>query len=223
MKNLQIYPSLLPEVSVLTATYNREKLLPKCIESVTAQTYQNWEHLIIDDGSGDQSLQLIQKYMLSDARIRYSRHSNRGQSLSLNVGLAMAAGTYVCILDSDDYYLPNHIESRIQYLKARPEVDFLHGGIVVIGDEFVADTTNPSLRINLNDCSVNGSFFGKTAAFRAVGGYRNIAFGNDTDLFARIEEQRFVTQKLTSPEYKTLVYCRTEDSITVQFEKKLNT
>jgi glycosyltransferase involved in cell wall biosynthesis len=221
MKNLQVYPSSTPEVSVLTATFNREKLLPTCIESVIAQTYNNWEQLIIDDGSSDQSLQVIQKYMLSDPRIRCSRHSNRGQSLSLNVAIMMAAGEYVCILDSDDYYLPNHIESRIQYLQAHPEVDFLHGGIIVIGDEFVVDTTNPSLRINLNDCSVNGSFFGKTAAFRAVGGYRNIAFGNDTDLFARIEEQRFLTQKLTTPEYKTMVYCRTEDSITVQFEKNL--
>jgi glycosyltransferase involved in cell wall biosynthesis len=223
MKNLQVYPSATPEVSVLTATFNREKLLPTCIESVIAQTYDNWEHLIIDDGSSDETLQVVQKYLLADARIRYSRHSNRGQSLSLNVALMMAAGEYVCILDSDDYYLPNHIESRIQYLKAHPEVDFLHGGIVVIGDEFVVDTTNPDRRINLNDCSVNGSFFGKTAAFRAVGGYRNIAFGNDTDLFARIEGQCFSTQKLTAPEYKTMVYCRTEDSITVQFEKNLKT
>lgn len=223
MKNLQVYPSATPEVSVLTATFNREKLLPTCIESVIAQTYKNWEHLIVDDGSSDETLQVVQKYLLADPRIRYSRHSNRGQSLSLNVAIMMAAGEYVCILDSDDYYLPNHIESRIQYLKAHPEVDFLHGGIVVIGDEFVVDTTNPSLRINLNDCSVNGSFFGTTAAFRAVGGYRNIAFGNDTDLFARIEEQGFLTQKLTTPEYKTMVYCRTEDSITVQFEKNLKT
>ena len=223
MKNLQLYPSVLPEVSVLTATYNREKLLPKCIESVTAQTYQNWEHLIIDDGSSDQSLQVIQKYMLSDHRIRFSRHSNRGQSLSLNVGLAMAAGTYVCILDSDDYYLPDHIESRLQYLKAHPEVDFLHGGFVVIGDEYVVDMTNSDKRISLFECTVNGSFFGKTEVFRAVGGYRNIAFGNDTDLLARIEEQRFFVQKLEAPEYKTLVYCRTEDSMTVQHEKKLKT
>lgn len=223
MKNLQLYPSLLPEVSVLTATYNREKLLPKCIESVTAQTYQNWEHLIIDDGSSDQSLQVIQKYMLSDPRIRCSRHSNRGQSLSLNVGLAMAAGTYVCILDSDDYYLPDHIESRLQYLKAHPEVDFLHGGFVVVGDEYVVDRTNSDKRISLFECTVNGSFFGKTEVFRSVGGYRNIAFGNDTDLMARIVEQRFFVQKLESPEYKTLVYCRTEDSMTVQHEKKLKT
>ena len=221
MKNLQLYPSVLPEVSVLTATYNREKLLPKCIESVAAQTNKNWEHLIIDDGSGDQSLQVIQKYMLSDDRIRCSRHSNRGQSLSLNVGLAMAAGTYVCILDSDDYYLPDHIESRLQYLLANPEVDFLHGGFVVIGDEYVVDADNPDKRISLFECTVNGSFFGKTEVFRAVGGYRNIAFGNDTDLLARIEEQRFFVKKLEGPEYKTLVYCRTEDSITVQFEKQL--
>lgn len=223
MKNLQLYPSVLPEVSVLTATYNREKLLPKCIESVTAQTYQNWEHIIIDDGSSDQSLQVIQKYMLSDDRIRCSKHSNRGQSLSLNVGLAMAAGTYVCILDSDDYYLPNHIESRLRYLQAHPEVDFLHGGFVVIGDEYVVDATNSDKRISLYECTVNGSFFGKAEVFRAVGGYRNIVFGNDTDLLARIEEEQVFVQKLEDTAYKTLVYCRTEDSITVQFEKKLNT
>ena len=91
------------------------------------------------------------------------------------------------------------------------------------GDEYVVDMTNSDKRISLFECTVNGSFFGKTEVFRAVGGYRNIAFGNDTDLLARIEEQRFFVQKLEAPEYKTMVYCRTEDSMTVQHEKKLKT
>jgi glycosyltransferase involved in cell wall biosynthesis len=182
MKNPMTYSSMIPEVSVLTATFNREKLLPTCIESVTNQTFKNWEHIIIDDGSSDESMQVVRKYILSDNRIRYSRHSNRKQSLSLNVGLMMAAGAYVCILDSDDYYLPSHIESRLSYLKANPEIDFLHGGIVVIGDEYVVDTTNSSRKIQLSECSVNGSFFGKTEVFKAVGGYADIVYGNDTDL-----------------------------------------
>jgi glycosyltransferase involved in cell wall biosynthesis len=223
MKNILAYSSRIPEVSVLTATFNREKLLPTCIESVTNQTFKNWEHIIVDDGSSDDSMQVIRKYMRSDSRIRYSLHSNRGQSLSLNVGLMMAAGTYVCILDSDDYYLPNHIESRLNYLKANPEIDFLHGGIVVIGDEYVIDTTNSSRKIHLSECSVNGSFFGKTEAFKAVGGYRDIVYGNDTDLMSRIEAQCFIVQKLEAPEYKTMVYCRNEDSITKQVENNLKT
>jgi glycosyltransferase involved in cell wall biosynthesis len=221
MKNPMTYSSMIPEVSVLTATFNREKLLPTCIESVTNQTFKNWEHIIIDDGSSDESMQVVRKYILSDNRIRYSRHSNRKQSLSLNVGLMMAAGAYVCILDSDDYYLPSHIESRLSYLKANPEIDFLHGGIVVIGDEYVVDTTNSSRKIHLSECSVNGSFFGKTEAFKAVGGYRDIAYGNDTDLMSRIEAHCFLVQKLAAPEYKTMVYCRNEDSISKQVEKNL--
>jgi glycosyltransferase involved in cell wall biosynthesis len=221
MKNPLAYSSRIPEVSVLTATFNREKLLPTCIESVINQTFKNWEHIIVDDGSIDESYKVVQKYMLSDARIRYSRHSNRRQSLSLNVGLMMAAGTYICILDSDDYYLPSHIESRISFLKANPEIDFLHGGIVVIGDEYVVDANNSSRRIHLSECSVNGSFFGKTEAFKAVGGYADIVYGNDTDLLSRIEAQRFLVQKLEAPEYKTMVYCRNEDSISKQVEKNL--
>lgn len=221
MRNPLAYSSRIPEVSVLTATFNREKLLPTCIESVFNQTFKNWEHIIVDDGSIDESYKVVQKHMLSDARIRYSRHSNRGQSLSLNVGLMMAAGAYVCILDSDDYYLPSHIESRLNYLKANPEIDFLHGGIVVIGDEYTVDATNSSRKIHLSECSVNGSFFGKTEVFKAVGGYADIVYGNDTDLLSRIEAQDFLVQKLAAPEYKTMVYCRNEDSITIQFEKKL--
>jgi len=223
MKALPCYSSFPPKVSVLTATFNRENLLPTCIESVAAQTFKNWEHIIIDDGSRDETLNVVRQYMRSDPRIRYAAHSNRGQSLSLNVGLMMAAGEYVCILDSDDYYLPNHIASRLQYLKANPEVDFLHGGVVVVGDEYVADATNPNRKIHLNECCVHGSFFGKTAAFRAVCGYRNIVFGNDKDILDRILEQRFCVRKLEALEYKTMVYSRTEDSITKQFEKRRQT
>jgi glycosyltransferase involved in cell wall biosynthesis len=220
MKTLQCYPSFPPKVSVLTATYNRENLLPTCIESVMAQTFKNWEHIIIDDGSHDETLNLVRKYMASDPRIRYAAHSNRGQSLSLNVGLMMAAGEYVCILDSDDYYLPDHLASRLQYLKANPEVDFLHGGAVVVGDEYVADANIPHRKIHLNECCVHGSFFGKTAAFKSVGGYKNIVFGNDKDILDRIREKGFCVRKLEAAEYKTMVYSRTEDSITKQFEKR---
>lgn len=220
MKTLPCYPSSTPKVSIITATYNRENLLPVCIESVIAQTCKNWEHIIVDDGSRDETMSLVRKYMRSDPRIRYAAHCNRGQSLSLNVGLMMAVGEYVCILDSDDYYLPNHLESRLQYLKANPEVDFLHGGVVIVGDEYVADANNPHQKIHLNECCVHGSFFGKTAAFRAVCGYRNIVFGNDKDILDRILEQRFCVRKLEAPQYKTMVYSRTEDSITKQFEKR---
>ena len=165
MKNLPFYPASPPLVSVITATYNRQHTLAACIESVASQTVKNLEHLIIDDGSEDATFDLVQQYMREDPRIRYAKHSNRGQSLSLNVGLMMAAGEFSCILDSDDYYLPNHVESRLAYLQENPGIDFVYGGLKVIGDEYVADAEDPRRKIHIDQCSGTCTFFCPNSGF----------------------------------------------------------
>ncbi len=219
MKNLQCYPSNRPKVSVVTATYNRENLLNICIESVLGQTYKDLEHIIVDDGSQDNTLELVRNYQRKDPRIRYASHSNRRQSLSLNVGIMMAAGDYLCFLDSDDYYLSNHIDSRLAYLEEHSELDFLYGGLKVIGDEYVADANDPSRKIHVDECSGTCSFFAKTNVFRAVGGFRDIVLGNDGDILSRIQEKQFRTKRLKEAQYRTVVYVRTENSITKEWEK----
>lgn len=114
------------DVTVVITTYNREKLLGRAIDSVLAQTYPHWELVIIDDASTDNTAELVQSY--SDKRIRYIRHpENRGSSASLNTGILSSQKKYICILDSDDEYVPTHLEKHVNLIKnSPPEVGFVY-------------------------------------------------------------------------------------------------
>jgi glycosyltransferase involved in cell wall biosynthesis len=98
-----------PFFSIIIPTYNREHLLSKAIESVIAQTYSHWELIIVDDGSTDNTKELIQNLSNNDSRIRYIYQENAERSAARNNGILKAKGKYICFLDSDDYYLPNHL------------------------------------------------------------------------------------------------------------------
>ncbi|MBR5167935.1 MAG: glycosyltransferase family 2 protein [Salinivirgaceae bacterium] len=93
--------------SVITPTYNRAAFLPKAIESVLAQTYTDWELIIVDDGSTDNTREVVSQY--KDKRITYIYQENAERSAARNNGIAHAKGEYVCFLDSDDYYLENFL------------------------------------------------------------------------------------------------------------------
>ena len=84
-------------------------MLHRPIESIISQTFPSWELIIVDDGSTDDTRQLVKSYR--DNRIRYFYQQNQERSATRNHGIAQAHGKYICFLDSDDYYLPNHLES----------------------------------------------------------------------------------------------------------------
>lgn len=98
-----------PFFSIILPTYNREKHLPKAIESVLSQEEESWELLVIDDGSTDNTRALVSAY--PDLRICYHYQSNAERSAARNNGITKAKGEYICFLDSDDYYLPNHLRT----------------------------------------------------------------------------------------------------------------
>lgn len=94
--------------SIILPTYNRAHRLEKAIDSILNQEFTDWELLIIDDASTDNTLSLISKY--NDARIRYIRNEkNEERCISRNIGIRQSIGKYICFLDSDDYHLPNHL------------------------------------------------------------------------------------------------------------------
>lgn len=98
----------MPLFSIIIPTYNRAHILPRTIASVLAQTYSNWECIIVDDGSTDSTKDLIASY--SDTRIKYVYQHNAERSAARNNGIRHAQGKYICFLDSDDEYLPEHLE-----------------------------------------------------------------------------------------------------------------
>ena len=102
-----------PQISVIIPVYNAEKTIAKCIDSVIAQTYQDFEILLIDDGSKDDSDSVCQSYAMQDKRIRYIHKENGGVSTARNLGIDEAKGQYVTFLDSDDWFETHTLEVLI--------------------------------------------------------------------------------------------------------------
>ncbi|MCF6153864.1 MAG: glycosyltransferase [Candidatus Brocadia sp.] len=120
-----------PLVSVITIFLNEEKFLREAIESVLAQTYDNWELLLIDDGSTDDSTAIARQYSEQcPAKIRYcehDNHQNRGKSISRNLGFMHARGDYIALLDADDVYLPEKLQRQVAILESQPDVAMVYG------------------------------------------------------------------------------------------------
>ena len=97
-------------VSIILPTYNRSRFLSETINSVLNQTYKDFELIIIDDGSTDDTADLIRKYTEQDNRVKYFFQENMERSQARNNGIEKSNGKYICFLDSDDAFLPNHLK-----------------------------------------------------------------------------------------------------------------
>lgn len=201
MKQRNLHPS----VSVVLCTYNRRTLLPRAIQSVFDQSYTDWELIIVDDGSTDDSASIIRPYTLRDSRVHYYRQENCGLASARNTGLALSRGIYVTFLDSDDEYLPDHLEQCMKFLSGRTNVDGIYGRMKLAGPRsrhYVPDVTRPGKKIHLSRCHAAGTLVAKRRCLEALGGFRQIPFSEDFDLIRRLEEQ--YTIRTTS--FKTYVY-----------------
>lgn len=106
----------LPKISVIIPTYNREITIERSIKSVLNQTYQNWELIIIDDGSTDNTKNIINPY-LNSKRIKYFYKKNGGVATARNLGIKKSNGDYIAFLDSDDECLPKRLEIQLNEMK----------------------------------------------------------------------------------------------------------
>ena len=104
-----------PLVSIIIPNYNKEKYLRKCIDSVLNQTYTNYEVIIVDDGSTDASVKIIESYHSDKIKLR-KLNKNKGIATARNKGLEIARGRMICFLDSDDYWNKNKLEIQVQYM-----------------------------------------------------------------------------------------------------------
>ncbi|MDL0121719.1 glycosyltransferase family 2 protein [Halobacterium salinarum] len=123
-----------PRISVVIPTYNRRDVISRAIDSVLEQTINDFEIVIVDDGSIDETSEVVDLY--NDDRIRYIQHEeNKGQNIARNTGLRAAEGTYISYLDSDDVLLPPHLENAVHNMEELPD-DYAG---VVTGYEDVVD------------------------------------------------------------------------------------
>ncbi len=207
-----------PSVSVILCTYNRAAYLKRCIDSVFAQTFTDFELIVIDDGSEDSTFDIVNQYVKIYKNIRYVKHQNRKLALSKNIGILCSVGKYITFIDSDDAYEREHLAIRYNYLVADPAIDLIQGGFYSDEVILVRDYYQPDKVINLRDCVLGPTFFGKRIVFEQLNGFQNIAYGEDTDFWARAESQ-FQTAHLRDAE--TYIYTRAETSITREAMEKL--
>lgn len=107
-----------PLVSIITPNYNCERFISQTIESVLAQTYKNWEMLIVDDCSTDKSYEIACEYAKKDSRIKVFRNKkNSGAAVSRNVAIEKSKGEYLAFLDSDDLWMPQKLEKQLAFMQ----------------------------------------------------------------------------------------------------------
>jgi len=106
------------KVSIITPIYNCENFIKKTIDSIIAQTYKNWELIIVDDCSKDNTEEIIKKYMLKDNRIKYLKFDiNQGAAMARTKAMELANGNYMAFLDSDDLWEDNKLEKQLKFMK----------------------------------------------------------------------------------------------------------
>jgi glycosyltransferase involved in cell wall biosynthesis len=110
------------KVSIITAFYNAELYISETIKSILNQSYTNWEHILVDDGSNDNSQYIINEYAIKDDRIQLFKRINmpKGASNCRNIGLEKAQGEYIIYLDADDILDPNCLYNRVKYISQHP-------------------------------------------------------------------------------------------------------
>ncbi len=217
---ISAYKNRIPFFSVILCTYNRGQLLPRAIRSLLHQSETDWELIIVDDGSNDNTNEIVRRFIAGNPHcaIRYVFQPNKGTGLSRNVGILNSCGMYITFLDSDDEYEEEHLSIRRSIILDYPEADLIHGGARIIGNPFVADKNNPKEKIHLNECVIGGTFFIKHSVAHELGGFSALRYADDADFFERCNSQGYTIGKTDAPTY---IYHRdTDDSLcTMEFKK----
>ena len=127
-----------PTVSVVIPTYNRAALLPRALESVIAQTFLDWEIVLVDDGSTDETESVAADYANRlGSRFIHLRQDNAGSSAARNRGIDAARGEFIAFLDSDDEYLPRKLERQIRLFELCPELGLVYSDYAFIDSDGV--------------------------------------------------------------------------------------
>ena len=193
------------KISVLMAVYNTNFIYVKrAIDSVLQQDFQDFELIIIDDGSKEIGRETLMQYATkNEDKISYIRHSNRGQSESINRGVSYSVGEYITIIDSDDEYKPNHLSAC---LEAVSNLDLICSTTETVvdsdNDYYVPDKNDQTKLIHLDNVILFGTLFGLKKVFTSIQ-FKN-GFAADADFYEKASAQ-FQVKKL---DLRTYIYHR---------------
>ena len=197
-----------PKVSVVIPTYNSAQFIVETLESVFAQTYKDYEVIVVDDGSTDNTKEVLKPYM---SRIRYIYKENGGPASARNEGIKNARGEYIAFLDSDDLWLPEKLEKQVEYFEQYPDVVLvstdrirLVGNRLIRGRKKCKRVSNDAF-INLWWCNsiVNSSVMVRRFCFDKVGVFdesEEIISAEDLEMWLRIAREHkvgYIDQALT--------------------------
>ncbi|RPJ76371.1 MAG: glycosyltransferase family 2 protein [Alphaproteobacteria bacterium] len=120
-----------PLISVIIPTYNRSRVLLRAIDSVLAQSFKNFELIVVDDGSTDETSELLAP-LIKLNQIKYLKQENAGVSAARNIGARNASGEYITFLDSDDEWLPSKLQEQVRFFESNPSFRIVYGDEVWI-------------------------------------------------------------------------------------------
>lgn len=182
-----------PHVSVVIPTYNCSAYLTEAVESVLAQTFRDFEVLVIDDGSTDETAAVMRRY---GPPVRYIRQPNRGVAVARNHGIEQSRGRYVAFLDADDTWLPHKLERQLAALKRHPDHRACYSAFVVVTSDLQPLGVTRSQRQGsaLQDLLLRGNVIGTPSTVLcersltlAAGGFDpRLSLGADWDMWIRL-------------------------------------
>ncbi|HRK34140.1 MAG TPA: glycosyltransferase [Candidatus Hydrogenedentes bacterium] len=189
----------IPAISVITPVYNNASYLPEALDSILGQTFSDFEFILVNDGSTDNSLEVLETYARRDPRIRISSRENRGYISALNEGLAMARSEFIARMDADDVALPGRFEKQMNYMNAHPECVVVGGRVLLIDSdgmplrEMCTETEHEEIDAahlaGRGGTIVHPAMLARRAAIDAIGQYSNAyPWAEDLDFFLRLAE-----------------------------------
>lgn len=213
---------LMPSVSVIIPTYNRAKLVCEAIGSVLGQTFADFEVIVVDDGSIDDTEKVVRGFL--DPRIIYVRQENKGRSHARNYALNLARGRYIAFLDSDDLYLPEKLAIQVDYLDGHPHVGMVYTSAYCIdrfgnamSEDYIACVSGWIYRMIAFFVPVTitlPTVMARRELFDAVGGFdEHMHRFEDTDMWRRISK---VTQIDALSEFTCKLRSHDDNSLGVQ-------
>jgi len=188
-----------PMASIIIRAYNVGRFLAVALESVHEQRYQHWEALILDDDSDDDTAAIVTPFLEKDRRFRYIKNVDRlGRSGNLNLGLSLARGKYISILDGDDYWCSKHTLSRIiREMERNPELSLVAVSVAEV-DEYGTkilryfpnrwqNDSDIKTRLLIENCIAQNAVCFRRAHALSLQGYdRELQFTEDYDLWLRL-------------------------------------
>lgn len=182
----------MPRVSVVMSVYNEEQYVRDAVDSILRQTFTDFEFVIIDDGSVDQTSTVLKSY--HDPRLRVYHQANQGQSVALNQGIRLSSGCYIARMDGDDVSLPERLEKEVRLLDAYPEIGLVGTWCVKIdaktGQQRVQWLPENNLAIRrfmgVDNPFIHSSVMIRRSVLERVGLYDEGLIWQDYDLWVRI-------------------------------------